>query len=59
MKNAVPKNASYFAVQAILDIYHAQEADGTTYRALRHLMKLFSKKNFLLLIVRNYLKFSL
>jgi len=47
MKNAVPKNASYFAVQAILDIYHAQEEDGTTYKALRSMMKLFSLKKFL------------
>ena len=44
MKNAVPKNASYFAVQAILDIYHAQKNDATTYRALRAMMELFSKK---------------
>ena len=42
MKNAVPINASYFAVQAILDIYRTQEANSTTNRALRSMMTLFS-----------------
>ena len=42
MKNAVPINASYFAVQAVLDIYRTQEANSTTNRALRSMMKLFS-----------------
>ena len=46
MKNAVPKNASYFAVQAILDIYRTQEANSTTYYALRAMMKLFSIQTF-------------
>ena len=44
MKNAVPINASYFAVQAILDIYRTQEANSTTNRALRSMMTLFSIK---------------
>ena len=42
MKNAVPKNASYFAVQAILDIYRTQKENSTTNRALRSMMTLFS-----------------
>ena len=46
MKNAVPINASYFAVQAVLDVYHAQEDDSSTYRALRAMMKLFSIEKF-------------
>jgi hypothetical protein len=46
MKNSVPINASYFAVQAVLDVYHDQEDDSSTYRALRAMMKLFSIKNF-------------
>ena len=45
MKNSVPINASYFAVQAVLDVYHAQEHGFHTYRALRAMMKLFSIKN--------------
>ena len=42
MKNDVPKNASYFAVQAILDIYRTQKENSTTNRALRSMMTLFS-----------------
>ena len=44
MKNAVPINASYFAVQAILDIYRTQKENSTTNRALRSMMTLFSIK---------------
>ena len=46
MKNAVPKNASYFAVQAVLDIYRTQEENMSTYYALRAMMKLFSIQTF-------------
>ena len=44
MKNAVPINASYFAVQAVLDIYRTQEDNTSTYYALREMMALFSIK---------------
>ena len=46
MKNAVPINASYFAVQAVLDIYRTQEENTSTYYALRAMMKLFSIEKF-------------
>jgi hypothetical protein len=57
MKNAVPINASYFAVQAILDMYRTHEDDSlkadrefvleaTRYKALRAMMKLFSIEKF-------------
>ena len=46
MKNAVPINASYFAVQAVLDIYRTQEENMSTYYALRAMMKLFSIQTF-------------
>ena len=46
MKNAVPKNASYFAVQAILDMYRNADREFlpeyTRQKALRALMTLFS-----------------
>ena len=50
MKNAVPKNASYFAVQVILDMYRNQDREWlpaySRYKALRAMMKLFSIGSF-------------
>jgi len=50
MKNAVPINASYFAVQAILDMYRNADREFvpeyTRYKALRAMMKLFSIGSF-------------
>jgi hypothetical protein len=49
MKNAVPKNASYFAVQVLLDMYrnHDREClpEYTRQKALRAMMTLFSIKS--------------
>ena len=48
MKNAVPKNASYFAVQVLLDMYRNQDREWlpeyTRHKALRAMMTLFSIK---------------
>ena len=44
MKNAVPINASYFAVNAVLNIYRAKQDNTSTGMAFNALMKLFSNK---------------